>query len=97
MNKPNIIYHEGIAIDISLVKSIKLVSKSVQDLQRVVIEFKTRYEYVFNPNKGVHEKEKIDDVTELTYDDFGIAQQIVKEFMEIWQDYLDENKGKSKE
>ena len=91
MNKPTVIYHEKIALDLSKIKCIKLVSKSVRDVNRILIEFKTRYEYVFNPNTGVYDKEKIDDFTELIYPEYDMARMVVIEFKEIWQDFLDEN------
>jgi hypothetical protein len=91
MNKPKIIYHEKTAIDLSRIKYIKLVPKIVGDTKRVLIQFNTRYEYVFNPNTGVYDKENMDDFVELKYDENEKAQQVLLEFIEIWQDYLDKN------
>jgi hypothetical protein len=91
MSKPKIIYHEKVAIDISKIIAIRLLPKYAGDTKRIKIEFKARYEYVFNPNTKEFDKEEINDSTELKYDENEKAQKVLLEFMKIWQEYLDEN------
>ena len=91
MSKPKVIYHENIAIDLSKIKAIKLLPWYAGDLKRIKIEFKNRFEYVFNPNTKEFDKEEINDSTELKFDGNEKAKQVLLEFMEIWQNYLDEN------
>lgn len=91
MSKPKIIFHENIAIDLSKIKAIKLLPKYAGDTKRIKIEFVTRCEYVFNPNTKEYNREEVDGSIELKYDENEKAQQVLIEFMKIWQDYLNEN------
>ena len=91
MNKPKIVYHEKVAIDLSKIKSIKLLPLQHGDTKRIKIEFKARPEYVFNPNTKEYEMENIEDSTELKFTENEKAQQVLNEFIELWQAYLDKS------
>ena len=55
----------------------------------IIITFKTRKEYIFNPNLDTYEMEEFNDVLTIEYADFETAQAYLIEFMEEWEALLE--------
>ena len=87
--KSKVINRGGVSIDLSQIKCFKLSPLStLRKKETLVIEFKKRVEYIFNPVSGEHEKEEINDFTEVEFPDWETARQSTNELEEIWQHYL---------
>lgn len=88
--EPKVIEHAGVTLDFSKVKCFKLSQfDSIGKPNTLSIEFKTRLEYVWNPNSEKYEKEEINEKTEIEFPSWDSAKAYSREFEEIWQDYLD--------
>jgi hypothetical protein len=89
--KAKVINHAGVSVDLSQVKCFKLSPfSSIGKTNILVIEFKKRLEYIYNPFTETHEQQEINDFTEVEFPDWETARQYTQELEEIWQDYLDE-------
>ena len=87
--EPKIIEHAGVIVDLSKIKCFRLNQfTNIGKQNTLTIEFKTRIEYVWNPNSSQFEKEEIKDFTEIEFPSYETAKLYTKEFEEIWQDYL---------
>ena len=90
VQEPKVIEHAGAIIDLSKVKCFKLNQfTDVGTPNILTIEFKSRIEYVWNPNSTKFEKEVINDKTEIEFPSYDSAKAYSREFEEIWQDYLE--------
>lgn len=88
--QPKVVNHAGISVDLSQVKCFKLSPfSSINKTNTLVIEFKRRVEYIYNPSTQQYHKEEINDITELEFPDWETAWQYTDELEEIWQSYLD--------
>lgn len=56
----------------------------------VRIEFKTRKEYIYNPNTKIHELETFDDVLLIEFSNYDSALAHFEEMMGAWQYYIDQ-------
>ncbi len=63
MSTPKVVSHAGVTLDLAQVKCFKLspFSEVNDDTEKIVIELKTRVEYIFNPETRKWEKETITD------------------------------------
>lgn len=55
------------------------------------IEYKTRYNYIYNPLTEKYEKHNYSDNTVIGFSDKIDAERFVEEWSRIWQDYLGGN------
>ncbi len=91
MKESKIVNSGGVSFDISQVKCFKLNSnRDFGPTNKLVIEFKTRAEYIWNPEIGIYEKQLYNDTIEVEFSDWETARNYTIEFEEIWQDYLEE-------
>jgi hypothetical protein len=79
-------------LDLAQVKCFKLspFTSLDDDTRQMIVEYKTRLEYVLHP--GTHQWGKEHFAERITYDfpSYDTAQAYLREWEEIWQDYLDE-------
>jgi hypothetical protein len=88
MNSPRVISHAGLTLNLATVKCIKL--SIFDNNNKMIIEFKKRYDYIQHPNTGEFEKQEYNEQTEIEFPDYEIAKTYKDELDEIWQDYLDD-------
>ncbi len=91
MNKHKVISHAGLAIDLATIKCFKLSPFS--DLEKtniLIVEFKTRYDYIENPITSEFEKQEYNEQTEIKFADYETAKVYKLEWQEIWEDYLNQ-------
>ena len=92
MPTPKIVTHAGLMLDLAQVKCFKLspFTSDDNDTSQLIVEFKTRLEYVFHPGTQQWEKEYFAEQVEYSFPSYGTAQAYLGEWEELWQDYLDE-------
>jgi hypothetical protein len=92
MNKPKIVVNSRIALNLAEVKCIRIISTSELDIKKflLVFEFKARCSYIFNPESEKYERQEYNEKTEIEFSDFEMAQQYQLEWIDIWQEYLEE-------
>ena len=56
----------------------------------LTVEFKTRQDYNQHPETGEWEKQEYNEITELTFPDYETATAYTNEWIEIWQEYLND-------
>ena len=83
--KSHIVSYEGVTFDLSQVKSFQVSNSKDHTL---VIEYKKRIEYIFNPTTTKHEKEEFNDTIEVDCGDIDSTYGQLKNFTKLWQDYL---------
>ena len=89
--KNKIITHGGVTLDLSTVKNFKVQTYSeVGKPNAMLIEFKSRVEYIYNPSIDDYEKMLYNDITEVEYYSYDSACAHRDEWAEIWQAYLNE-------
>lgn len=92
MQKSQIITHGGITLDVSQIKSFHIDAYNPRKRSHILrIEFKSRYEYLWNPDTKEFEKVLIHDFVEHPYADYETAAVHRDEWQEIWVDCLQEN------
>lgn len=87
--KNKVVQHGGQTVNIREVKNIKL-SQFTDDEKKntIIIEFKTRLEYIYNPNIEEYELQTFNDVAEEVFPDWSTASAYFQEWMDVWQNYL---------
>lgn len=91
MYSPRLITHAGLTLNLSQIKCFKLNSFSTVGKQNtLVVEFKTRYDFIQHPETGKFEKQEYREQTEVEFPDYETATVYRDEWVEIWQEYLDE-------
>ena len=91
MNSPRLATHAGLTLNLSQIKCFKLNSfTSLDKKNTLVVEFKTRYDFIQHPETGKFEKQEYNEQTEVEFPDHETAVVYRDEWEEIWQDYLDE-------
>ena len=89
--KSKIVTHGGVSLDLSTVKCFKLnTNNSLGPTNLLIVEHKTRKEYVYNPDKDRHEIQEFNETSKVEYPDYDTAVAYRDEWEEIWQDYLNE-------
>ena len=94
MSQAKIVTEGNLSINIADVKCIKVesITNSNEKKAILIFEFKSRYEYVFNPATKEYEKIQFNDKTISEFSDFEMATAYQRDWESIWQDYLDESK-----
>ena len=82
MKSQKIIYHYGIALDISRVKSMQVL-RGENEKYNLVFELNERTAFVLNPTTNTWEKELFNDIVKIAYDDFEMANAYFLEWAEI--------------
>jgi hypothetical protein len=91
MNSPRLVTHSGLTINLSQVKCFRLNSfTDIGKKNTLVVEFKTRYDYIQYPETNEFEKQEYNEQTEIEFPDYDTAKAYSDEWIEIWQEYLDE-------
>lgn len=89
MNSPRVVYHGGLTVNLSEVKCFHLSNFSgIGKRNTLTVEFKTRFDFIRNPETGGFEKQEYNEKTELEFPDYDTAKAYTDEWIEIWQDYL---------
>lgn len=90
MNSPRLVTHAGLTLNLSQIKCFKLNPFSnIGPQNALVVEFKTRYDFIPHPETGKFEKQEYREQTEVEFPDYETAVVYRDEWEEIWQDYLD--------
>jgi hypothetical protein len=90
MSKPKITTVDGLSVDLSRIKAIKINTNAGIDHKDVLtIDFNSRFKYVFNPNENIHTKEVINDSISIPYFNYSSAVEARETLTKEWQDYLD--------
>lgn len=94
MSSPKIVTHAGQMLDLAQVKCFKLSPYLIDGntINQLLVECKTRMEYVFHPGTQQWEKQVVAEQIEQEFPSYETAQAYLREWEEIWQDYLDEQK-----
>lgn len=92
MNTPKVVSDGKISINIADLKCIKVESKKDENLKKyfLVFEFKTRFEYIFNPETQKFEKTEFNDIASQEFSEYEMAVAYKEDWESIWQDYLDD-------
>lgn len=91
MNSPRLVTHAGMTLNLSQIKCFKLNGfTSLGKKNTLVVEFKTRYDFIQHPETGKFEKQEYKEQTEMEFPDYETAVVYRNEWEEIWQEYLDE-------
>lgn len=92
MNKPKVVTHAGLTLDLAQVKCFKLSPfiTDANNTRQLVVELRTRLEYVFHPGTQQWEKDYFTEQIEYEFPSYNTAQAYLQEWVEIWQDYLGE-------
>ncbi|OAQ39824.1 hypothetical protein A5893_09625 [Pedobacter psychrophilus] len=89
MAHSKIIIVNGLSIDLSRIKAIKVNTNSTLGPTNVLmIDLNLRFEYVFNPNENNHTKESIKDTVSINYVNYDGAVEAMNNLSEEWQAYL---------
>ena len=89
MNSPRVVTHAGLSVNMSQVKCFKL-NNFEEGSYKLKVEFKTRYDYIKHPNTGEWQKQEYNEMTEIEFPSYETASAYSNEWIEIWQDYLDD-------
>jgi len=85
-----VVQHGGQTVNIANVKNMKLAQFTDSEKNNtIIIEFKTRYEYIYNPNTDKYELIEINDVAEEEFPDWSSASAYFEEWKGVWQYYLE--------
>lgn len=91
MNSPRLVTHAGLTLNLSQIKCLRLnVFTSLDKRNILVVEFKTRYDFIQHPETNEFLKQEYNEQTEVEFPDYETAVVYRDEWEEIWQDYLDE-------
>lgn len=91
MNSNKIVTHAGLTLNLSQIKCFQLSNFiGIGKRNTIIVEFKTRYDYIKNTATGEWEKQEFNEKTELEFPDYATAKAHIDEWIEIWQEYLDE-------
>jgi len=91
MNSPRVITHAGLTLNLSQIKCFKLNQfHNIGKQNTLVVEFKKRYDYIQNPDTREFEKQEYNEQTDLEFPNYETAKAYTDEWIEIWQEYLDE-------
>lgn len=89
MNSSKVISHAGLTVNLATVKCIKLSAFDSYS-NKMIVEFKTRYDYILHPKTGEFEKQEYNEQTAIDFPDYDTALTYKGELEKIWQDYLNE-------
>lgn len=63
---------------------------NIEKQNTLVVEFKTRYDFIELPETQELVKQEYNEKTEVEFPDYGTASAYRDEWMDIWQERLDE-------
>lgn len=90
MKRTKIISIDGAALDLSRINAIKVnTNSSLGPTNIMVVDLKSSFEYVFNPNKNKYKKVKTKDRVEIEYADNNAARESMDNLMIEWREYLE--------
>ncbi len=91
MKSNKIVTHSGLTLNLSEIKCFKLNPfNSIGKQNTLIVEFKKRYDYLEHPKTGELEKQEYNEQTEVEFPDYETAKVYADEWIDIWQDYLNE-------
>lgn len=91
MNSPRVVTHGGLTLNLKQIKCFILNPfTNIGKQNTLIVEFKKRYDYVEHPKTGEFEKQEYNEQTEMEFADYETAKAYTNEWIEIWQEYLDE-------
>ena len=91
MLTPKVVSHAGVTVDLAQIKCFKLSPFTLNEEETgdwLIIELKSRIEYVFHPQSRKWEKETITDTIRQQFASYEQATAYLREWEEIWQSYL---------
>lgn len=95
MKGSKIVNINGSVLDLSRINAIKLNSNStLGPTNIVVVDLKSSFEYVFNPNKDKYKKVKTKNRVEIEYVDYNAAKESMENLSEAWSEYLESQESK---
>jgi hypothetical protein len=87
-------YDEKVVFNIAELKCIKVISDNAKNINDrhyfLTFELKTRAEYIYNPGTKQYEKEYFNDVIQVEFDNYEMAQAYKNDWTENWEHYLEE-------
>lgn len=92
MNSPKVVTYGGLTLNLADVKCFYLTNFASYGLGKrntMIVEFKTRYNYLQHPVSGEFELQEYNDKTEVEFPDYETAKTDIEEWENIWQHYLD--------
>ena len=89
--RPEVITHNGLTLDLSQIKCIKQEDYFEGKYNRMVVIFKTRYDYIKNPQTKKLIKQKYNESVEFDFPDYDTARTVIGEWRDIWGKYLEKN------
>ena len=91
MNSPRLATHAGLTLNLSQIKCFKLNGFTSLDKRNIlVVEFRTRYDFIQHPETGEFQKQEYNEQAEVEFPDYETATAHRDEWIDIWQEYLDE-------
>ena len=84
MNKPQVEMHYGISLNLAEIQGFQNRNSE----NSLIVFFKTRYEYILNPDTGKWEKQEINEKAVFEFDLDRSAHAVQKEWSERWEQYL---------
>ena len=91
MSKPKVVTYAGLTVNLAEVKCFRLSSLLAnQKNYNIIVEFKTRYDYIFNPNTKKSEKQEYNETAVIEFTDSELANAYLRDWESIWQEYLSE-------
>ena len=93
--KYELAYDEKVVFNIAELKSIKVLSDNAENINDrhyfLTFELKTRVEYILNPNTKQYEKEYFNDIIQVEFNDYEMAQAYRRDWIAMWDEFLDKN------
>jgi hypothetical protein len=90
MPTPRLVTSAGLTINMAEVKCFRL-SDFDYGKNTLIVEFKTRYDYLRHPQTGAYEKQEYNESTEMGFPTYESAALYRDELVALWQDYLDDH------
>lgn len=92
MNSPKVVTDGRISINIADLKCIKVMSEKHENFKKffLIFEFKTRFEYIINPETQKFERTEFNDIASHEFSEYEMAVAYKSDWESMWQDYLDE-------
>jgi len=96
MLSPRLETHAGLTINLAQVKCIRLSNfHGIGKRNTMVVEFKTRYDFIQHPQTEEWIKQEYNETTEIEFPDYETAKSYTGEWVDIWQEYLDAQEAKA--
>lgn len=86
--QPEVVTHNGLTLDLSQIKCIIHGDYFDGKKTQMIVVFKTRYEFIYHPEKDKFIKQKINETVAFDMPDYHTAITVIGEWNEIWEKYL---------